>query len=94
MEESIKTEKKQPGLYSLTYDSWLLPDHGLSYQFRKVSQAIAAGKPAVTMSCNTEGNGQLETPLPPAIHHLGTGSTNEQVQVATSSRPEEPKDPK
>jgi hypothetical protein len=97
MEDSNKTEKKQPGLYSLTYDSWLLPDYGLSYQFRKVPAKVpaATGKPAVSIPGNSQGNGQqLETPVPPAIATSGNGSTHDQVPAALPAQTEEPKDPK
>ena len=40
---------KQPGIYALTYDSWLLPDHGMAYQFRELTGKAAAAPKAVTV---------------------------------------------
>ncbi|HJT66461.1 MAG TPA: hypothetical protein VJ749_08410 [Pyrinomonadaceae bacterium] len=40
---------KQQGIYALTYDSWLLPDHGLAYQFRELTAKPAATPQTVTV---------------------------------------------
>jgi hypothetical protein len=40
---------KQQGIYALTYDSWLLPDHGLAYQFRELTAKPAATPQTVSV---------------------------------------------
>jgi hypothetical protein len=37
MDERKQQIINRPGFYSLTYDSWILPDNGLAYQFRQKS---------------------------------------------------------
>jgi hypothetical protein len=74
---------KQPGIYALTYDSWLLPDHGMAYQFRDLTAKPAAAPPTVAVS----SAGSASAPnSEPAVHE--TAETVIKPALEADAKPE------
>jgi hypothetical protein len=65
MDESCTRVTTQPGLYSLSCDSWLLPDYGLAYQFRELPAKPAATPQTVTVA----SAGSAAAPNPEPVVH-------------------------
>jgi hypothetical protein len=65
MDESCTRVTTQPGLYSLSCDSWLLPDYGLAYQFRELPAKPAATPQTVTVA----SAGSAPAPNPEPVVH-------------------------